>query len=67
MNLRIFENPDNRKGWDKSVVDLGLEVLCVSQVGGMSERWLRKTCVLSVSFVAVHTLPCDEGKQARLP
>jgi D-aminoacyl-tRNA deacylase len=32
LNLRIFENPENGKRWDKSVVDLGLEVLSVSQV-----------------------------------
>ena len=32
LNLRIFDNPDNQKPWDKSVTDLGLEVLCVSQV-----------------------------------
>ena len=32
LNLRIFDNPDNQKPWDKSVIDLGLEVLCVSQV-----------------------------------
>nr|CAD2191713.1 unnamed protein product [Meloidogyne enterolobii] len=31
LNLRIFENPENGKRWDKSVVDLGLEVLSVSQ------------------------------------
>ena len=32
LNLRIFENPENQKSWDKSVSDLGLEILCVSQV-----------------------------------
>lgn len=32
LNLRLFENPDNGKAWDKSVKDLDLEVLCVSQV-----------------------------------
>ena len=32
LSLRIFENPDNGKAWDKSITDLGLEVLCVSQV-----------------------------------
>uniref|UniRef100_A0A914N165 D-aminoacyl-tRNA deacylase n=1 Tax=Meloidogyne incognita TaxID=6306 RepID=A0A914N165_MELIC len=31
LNLRIFEDPENGKRWDKSVVDLGLEVLSVSQ------------------------------------
>ena len=30
LNLRIFEDGD--KPWSKSVVDLGLEILCVSQV-----------------------------------
>ncbi len=29
--LRVFEDPDNSKRWSKSVSDLGLEVLCVSQ------------------------------------
>ena len=32
VNLRIFNNPENDKPWDKSVSDLGLEILCVSQV-----------------------------------
>ena len=32
LNLRIFENPEDGKPWDKSVKDLDLEVLCVSQV-----------------------------------
>ena len=32
LNLRVFENPANGKQWDKSVLDLGLEILCVSQV-----------------------------------
>lgn len=32
LNLRIFEDPDTKKPWDKSVSDLGLEILCVSQV-----------------------------------
>ena len=32
LNLRLFDNPDSGKAWDKSVTDLGLEVLCVSQV-----------------------------------
>ena len=30
----MFENPANGKQWDKSVLDLGLEILCVSQVCG---------------------------------
>ena len=33
LNLRLFEDPSSGKAWDKSVSDLGLEVLCVSQVG----------------------------------
>lgn len=33
LNLRLFADPDSGKAWDKSVTDLGLEVLCVSQVG----------------------------------
>ena len=32
LNLRIFQDPDTKKQWEKSVVDLGLEILCVSQV-----------------------------------
>ena len=32
MNLRIFEDPESGKPWDKSVADVGLEILCVSQV-----------------------------------
>ena len=31
-NLRVFEDPETGKAWDKSVSDLGLEILCVSQV-----------------------------------
>ncbi|KAE9549381.1 hypothetical protein FO519_007409 [Halicephalobus sp. NKZ332] len=31
LNLRLFDNPENEKRWDKSVKDLGLEVLIVSQ------------------------------------
>ncbi|KAI6217759.1 D-aminoacyl-tRNA deacylase [Aphelenchoides fujianensis] len=30
LNLRLFDNP-NGKRWNKSVVDCGLEILCVSQ------------------------------------
>eukprot|EP00095_Tigriopus_kingsejongensis_P003502 snap_masked-scaffold373_size192110-processed-gene-0.13 protein:Tk03502 transcript:snap_masked-scaffold373_size192110-processed-gene-0.13-mRNA-1 annotation:"d-tyrosyl-trna deacylase 1" len=31
LNLRIFDNPDNGKRWDKSAKDLNLEILCISQ------------------------------------
>ncbi|CAD5226959.1 unnamed protein product [Bursaphelenchus xylophilus] len=31
MNLRLFDNPESGKRWDKSVKDLDLEILCVSQ------------------------------------
>ncbi|KAH7697480.1 D-tyrosyl-tRNA(Tyr) deacylase [Aphelenchoides avenae] len=31
LNLRLFSNPETSKAWDKSVKDLNLEVLCVSQ------------------------------------
>uniref|UniRef100_A0A914C1Z1 D-aminoacyl-tRNA deacylase n=1 Tax=Acrobeloides nanus TaxID=290746 RepID=A0A914C1Z1_9BILA len=31
INLRIFENSETGKRWDKSVKDLQLEILCVSQ------------------------------------
>lgn len=30
-NLRIFDNPKTGKPWDKSVVEVGMEILCVSQ------------------------------------
>uniref|UniRef100_A0A1I7ZKK1 D-aminoacyl-tRNA deacylase n=1 Tax=Steinernema glaseri TaxID=37863 RepID=A0A1I7ZKK1_9BILA len=29
--MRLFPNEDSDKRWDKSVKDLGLEILCVSQ------------------------------------
>lgn len=32
LNLRLFSNPDSDKRWDKSVKDLNLEILSVSQV-----------------------------------
>ncbi|TPP60473.1 D-aminoacyl-tRNA deacylase [Fasciola gigantica] len=31
LNLRLFPNADGSRRWDKSVKDLGFEVLCVSQ------------------------------------
>jgi len=31
LNLRLFED-DNGKSWNKSVLDKGYEVLCISQV-----------------------------------
>ena len=31
LSVRIFDNPENGKRWDKSVQDLGYEVLIVSQ------------------------------------
>ncbi|CAL8080036.1 unnamed protein product [Calicophoron daubneyi] len=31
LNLRIFPNEDGSRRWDKSVKDLNLELLCVSQ------------------------------------
>ncbi|CAI8037102.1 D-aminoacyl-tRNA deacylase 1 [Geodia barretti] len=31
VNLRVFDDPETGKAWDKSVADLGLEILCVSQ------------------------------------
>ena len=30
-SLRLFPDPATNKAWDKSVSDLGLEILCVSQ------------------------------------
>ena len=32
LNLRIFPDPVTEKPWEKSITDLGLEILCVSQV-----------------------------------
>ncbi|KAI1728119.1 d-Tyr-tRNA(Tyr) deacylase domain-containing protein [Ditylenchus destructor] len=31
LNLRMYDNVESNKKWDKSVKDLGLEILCVSQ------------------------------------
>lgn len=31
LTLRLFNDPENTKPWSKSVVDIGGEVLCVSQ------------------------------------
>ena len=31
LSLRLFDDPTTGKRWDKSVKDLNLEVLCVSQ------------------------------------
>jgi D-tyrosyl-tRNA(Tyr) deacylase len=31
LNLRIFPDPLTNKQWEKSVIDLGLEILCISQ------------------------------------
>ncbi len=40
LNLRLFDNPADGKPWDKSASDLGLEILCVSQV-----RYLVHLCI----------------------
>ena len=39
INLRLFNNPENSKAWDKSVKDLDLEILCVSQVYACSDNF----------------------------
>mmetsp|Transcript_6172 Transcript_6172/g.17244 ORF Transcript_6172/g.17244 Transcript_6172/m.17244 type:complete len:110 (-) Transcript_6172:1298-1627(-) len=31
LGVRLFSDPESGKAWDKSVVDMGYEVLCVSQ------------------------------------
>lgn len=31
VNLRVFDDPETGKAWDKSVTDVGFEILCVSQ------------------------------------
>ena len=70
MNLRVFEDPTSGKGWEKSVSDLGLEILCVSQVS--SSRCFPHSSVplqfyvISVLF-PVYPLPCSQRQQARLP
>ena len=43
VNLRIFDDPQTGKPWDKSVVDVGMEILCVSQVCPC-------TCMLSYAY-----------------
>lgn len=61
VNLRLFENPENDKPWDKSIKDLNLEILCVSQVGFTARCTFN--CMMSVVFdspllaVAVYSLP----------
>uniref|UniRef100_A0A0R3RVT0 D-aminoacyl-tRNA deacylase n=1 Tax=Elaeophora elaphi TaxID=1147741 RepID=A0A0R3RVT0_9BILA len=35
LDIRIFPNVETGKRWDKSVKDLGLEILCISQVSIM--------------------------------
>uniref|UniRef100_A0A914Z1L5 D-aminoacyl-tRNA deacylase n=1 Tax=Panagrolaimus superbus TaxID=310955 RepID=A0A914Z1L5_9BILA len=41
LNLRLFDDPESGKRWDKSVKDLNLQVLVVSQV-----------CILTVYSLA---------------
>ena len=38
LNLRIFDDPETGKPWDKSVADVGMEILCVSQVLYMHDK-----------------------------
>ncbi|CAH8477113.1 unnamed protein product [Schistosoma turkestanicum] len=37
LNIRLFPSPDGTRRWDKSVKDLDLEILCVSQFTLYSE------------------------------
>nr|CAH8839698.1 unnamed protein product [Trichobilharzia regenti] len=37
LNIRLFPSPDGTRRWDKSVKDLNLEILCVSQFTLYSE------------------------------
>lgn len=55
LNLRLFDNPENGKRWDKSVKDLGLDVLVVSQVEFKS----KKSVYLAIP---VYSLWIIEGK-----
>uniref|UniRef100_A0A914H645 SAGA-associated factor 11 n=1 Tax=Globodera rostochiensis TaxID=31243 RepID=A0A914H645_GLORO len=38
LNLRLFEHPQTQKRWDVSVKELGLDILCVSQVSSRCTR-----------------------------
>lgn len=72
MNLRVFEDPTSGKGWEKSVSDLGLEILCVSQV---SSSWcfplhhssVLLTILCNFCVFPVYPLPYSQRQQARLP
>ena len=58
-NLRLFDDPATGKAWEKSVSDLGLEILCVSQVGGASpemEGVKRKELFILYHFTLQFTL-----------
>lgn len=43
LGIRMFPNIETGKRWDKSVKDLGLEILCVSQVSIIHINIARKT------------------------
>ena len=38
LNARLFANADTGRAWDRSVVDEGGEVLCVSQARALSRN-----------------------------
>lgn len=46
VNLRVFDDPETGKAWDKSVTDVGLEILCVSQVRPTSNCSSSSRCPL---------------------
>ena len=52
LSTRIFDDPNTGKRWDKSVKDLNLEVLCVSQFT------LYHILKVSVEIEANHSWKC---------
>ena len=55
LSVRLFENPATGKRWDKSVKDLDLEVMCVSQftlyhILKVSLRALQTTSLLFIFY-----------------
>lgn len=72
MNLRLFEDPTTGKGWEKSVSDLGLEILCVSQVREQASFIRSSSPLIAANLFTithlgpVHSLPCFEREQAGL-
>lgn len=60
-NLRIFDNPETGKAWDKSVAEVGMEILCVSQVCDHTQTPLTTVppfflYIMSIQFTLCHVL-----------